>query len=240
MLTSQHQHLADVDRSTRPVGSSVQIVLLAIGGAVIYGMLQDQVTARVCVEYFTIGHYDYWGLQDPTLLAFEWGVIATWWVGLFMGIPLALSARISRRRPKLSAQDLLRPALVLLASIGAVAFIAGVTGYVTARTGGVYLAEPLASLVPRTKQVAFLADLWAHIAAYGSGVLGGIVVCVWSWRKRGALLRMQANHEPGRTQVNEPARRRERILLSTLIVIGAVGLILGLLFLVAVNVLSIT
>jgi len=32
------------------------IVLLCIVAAVVYGVVHDQVTARVCVEYFTIGH----------------------------------------------------------------------------------------------------------------------------------------------------------------------------------------
>lgn len=238
MLTSEYRQLEDIDRPARQIGSSVQIVLLSIGGAVIFGVFQDQVTARVCIEYFTIGHPNYWHLQDPTLLAFEWGVIATWWAGFLMGVPLALSARISRSRPKLSAHDLLRPALILLASMGIVALIAGVAGYVTARTGGVYLVGALASLVPQTKQVAFLADLWAHSAAYVSGFLGSIIVCIWSWRKRGRLLRIQVDHDPMRVQGSSPARGWERILLSTFVVIGSVGLTLGILFLVAVNVVS--
>jgi hypothetical protein len=35
---------------------SVKIIALCVGAAIAYGVLQDQVTARVCVEYFTIGH----------------------------------------------------------------------------------------------------------------------------------------------------------------------------------------
>jgi hypothetical protein len=33
-----------------------KIVFLSVAAAILYGILQDQVTARICVEYFTIGH----------------------------------------------------------------------------------------------------------------------------------------------------------------------------------------
>ena len=47
---------------------AVLIFLLSIAAAVTYGIVHDQVTARVCVEYFTIGHPSILGgTQDPTL-----------------------------------------------------------------------------------------------------------------------------------------------------------------------------
>jgi hypothetical protein len=212
-------------------------MLLAIGIAVVYGLLQDQVTARVCVEYFTIGHHDYWNVQDPTLLALEWGVIATWWVGFFLGIALTISARIGRRRPRLTADDLLRPALLLLASTGCIALAAGVIGYFLALSGGVFLLKPLETVVPHAKQVAFLADLWAHTAAYLAGFLGGIVLCFWSWYQRGRL--QAAQFATGYSKsVESHLKRWERIVLSALVVIGCVGLALGILFLLAVNLLQ--
>ncbi len=32
------------------------ILFMCIAAAVVYGVVHDQVTARVCVEYFTVGH----------------------------------------------------------------------------------------------------------------------------------------------------------------------------------------
>ena len=52
---------------------TVKIVLLCIAAAVVYGILHDQVTARVCVEYFTIGHPPVFNTDSPTLLALGWG-----------------------------------------------------------------------------------------------------------------------------------------------------------------------
>ena len=76
------------------------IILSSVFASIVYGILHDQVTARVCVEYFTIGHPPVFNTNDPTLLAIGWGIIATWWVGLILGIPLAVAARAGNRPPR--------------------------------------------------------------------------------------------------------------------------------------------
>ena len=168
---------------------SVKIILLCIGAAVFYGILHDQVTARVCVEYFTIGHPPVFPTDSPTLLALGWGVIATWWVGLMLGVPAAVVSRVGSW-PKFTAGRLIRPIGFLLAGMGIVSCIAGVTGYFVAIAGGVWLEEPLKSLVPESKQIRFLADLWAHLAAYGVGILGGMAVCGWVLFRRSEMAKL--------------------------------------------------
>ena len=64
---------------------SLVIVLMCVIAAVSYGIAHDQVTARVCVEYFTVGHPTMFDTDDPTRLGLGWGIIATWWVGLLLG-----------------------------------------------------------------------------------------------------------------------------------------------------------
>src|SRR5262249_24259868 len=87
---------------------SLAIVLTCVLAAVAYGIAHDQVTARVCVEYFTVGHPPVFATDDPTWLGIGWGVIATWWVGLLLGVPLAVVARV-RSRPKRLGGSLVRP-----------------------------------------------------------------------------------------------------------------------------------
>ncbi len=70
------------------------IVVLSILACVTYGVIHDQITARICVEYFTIGHPQIIASESPTMLGFVWGVIATWWVGAILGVLLATAARI--------------------------------------------------------------------------------------------------------------------------------------------------
>ena len=163
---------------------AIAIVALCIGSAVFYGIVHDQVTARICVEYFTIGHPPVFPTESLTLLGIGWGVIATWWVGLLLGVPLAVVARAGRR-PKRCTRSLVRPIFGLLLIMGVSAALAGLAGYVLGRTGAVYLLEPLASLVPPDRHDRFLADAWAHSASYLVGFLGGIVVIVRVWRARG-------------------------------------------------------
>lgn len=162
---------------------SLKIIAFATLAAILYGVLHDQVTAHLCVEYFTIGHPPVFTTRSPFLLALGWGVIATWWVGLPLGIGLALAARLGRAR-KLSLAELRRPILLLMAGCGALALLAGIAGAIGAAMGWVWLIGWLAEAVPQEKHVAFLADLWAHSASYGGGMLGGLVLMAWTWRWR--------------------------------------------------------
>jgi hypothetical protein len=162
------------------------IVALCALAAVTYGVAHDQVTARICVEYFTVGHEPIFDTDDPTLLGLGWGVLATWWVGLILGIPLALVARVGPW-PKRTPRSLVRPVagLMMVTAIGALA--AGVLGWLLGRNGAVVLAEPLATEVPADNHVAFLAALWSHSASYLFGFVGGVVVIVRVARSRRRL-----------------------------------------------------
>jgi hypothetical protein len=159
------------------------IVLLCIAAAITYGVLHDQITARICVEYFTIGHPPVFDTDSPTLLGLGWGVIATWWVGAILGVPLALAARAAPA-PNRTARSLLRPIARLLALMAASALLFGLLGYLLAGSGVVNLVGPLAARVPRHKHTAFIADLWAHSASYGMGFFGGIAIVIRTWRSR--------------------------------------------------------
>ena len=154
------------------------IVILCVVASVAYGVVHDQITARICVEYFTIGHPPVFDTNDPTLLGLGWGVIATWWVGLILGVLLGVASRAGAL-PKFTAARLVRPLAVMLLVVAGLAGAAGVAGHVAATRRGVWLLEPMASRVPADRHVAFLTDLWAHLASYAGGFLGGIVLCVY-------------------------------------------------------------
>jgi hypothetical protein len=173
--------------SIRSFIDGVAIVVLCVFAACIYGVVHDQITARVCIEYFTIGHPHILKVPSPspTLLGFVWGIVATWWVGLGLGIPLAMAAQIGVR-PKTSAKSLVLSLATILAVTGTFATIAGVIGYLVANEGWLRLFEPLASRVPTNKHSAFIADLFAHNASYIAGAITGIWLIVRTWRTRNA------------------------------------------------------
>jgi hypothetical protein len=164
------------------------IVLFCVCAAVAYGIAHDMVTARVCVEYFTIGHAPIFGTDDPTILALGWGFLATWWVGAILGVALAIAAREGSRPPRTLA-SLVRPVVLLMLVTGVFALVAGVIGWTTASRGGMVMLPPLhpAQDLPPETRAAFLANLWAHNASYLVGFVGGVVVCVRVWRSRGRL-----------------------------------------------------
>ena len=157
----------------------LKIVGLSVLAAIGYGILHDLVTTRICVEYFTIFHPPILGgTQSPTLLALGWGVIATWWVGVLLGVPLAILARVGSR-PVLTASDVLPMIRTLLIIMGVSAFVAGITGYFIGT-----MPPSMAEVLPPERHRRFLADWWAHNASYASGFVGGIVLWAVAYRKR--------------------------------------------------------
>lgn len=163
----------------------VQLFLLCVAAAVVYGVLHDQVTVRLCREYFTVAHRPVEGIEEPTMLALYWGYAATWWVGALLGGPLVLAARAGRR-PRLDVADLWRPLLRVLAVMALCALGAGVAGFFLYRQG---VATPggWAPFIPVEKHGWFVVDWYAHSASYASGFLGGIILIAWVWRHRGRL-----------------------------------------------------
>ncbi|MEL7085414.1 MAG: hypothetical protein AAF268_10095 [Cyanobacteria bacterium P01_A01_bin.3] len=165
---------------------SIGIIGVSIIVAIAYGAIHDQITARICIEYFTIGHSPLINSNSPTVVGLVWGIVATWWVGLLLGTGLAIAARFGKR-PKLTISQLLRSIGYLLCGMLGVAILAGAVGFVLASTGAVFLLEPIASQIPPQKHVAYLVNLWAHTASYLSGLAGGLRLWIVTWRRRGKL-----------------------------------------------------
>ena len=154
-------------------------MLAAIG----YGILHDQVTAHLCVEYFTVAHPPVFPTQSPFLLALGWGILATWWVGLGLGSALAAAARLGPA-PRIGLAHLRRPILLLMAASAVAALVAGLCGALLAAAGVFTLPDDLAAVIAPDRQVAFAAAAWAHTASYAAGGLGGLLVIVRTIRRR--------------------------------------------------------
>ena len=161
----------------------LKIVFTCIAAAVLYGIVHDQFTARICVEYFTVFHPPIFSTESPTLLAFGWGVIATWWVGAMLGILLAIAARVGSR-PKLGVGILMSSITKLLLMMGASAFLFGLAGYFLAKSGMIAPPGWVVSNLAPSASAKFMADWWAHSASYATGFIGGIVLCIAQYRRR--------------------------------------------------------
>jgi membrane associated rhomboid family serine protease len=165
--------------------SFLRIVAMSVAASTLYGVLHDQITARVSVEYFMVGHVRLIQSDSPTVLGLFWGVVATWWVGLPLGSLLATASRVGRA-PPLTATELVRPLGTLLGTMYLCAFVAGAVGFVLAHRGAVQLPRGLAEQIPVERHARFIVAWWAHLASYASGVIGGVVLSGVTYRRRWA------------------------------------------------------
>lgn len=159
----------------------LKIVLGCIVAGVVYGIIHDQFTARICLQYFTVFHPPVFATQSPTLLAIGWGIIATWWMGASLGTLIACSARVGRL-PKLTFPQLLPQIGGLLACMAICAAAVGTLGYFVGA-----MPDGSLSAIPVEMDQRCAADWWAHNASYASGFLGALVVCAVIIAKRIAL-----------------------------------------------------
>jgi hypothetical protein len=161
---------------------ALKIAVICVLAAVFYGIVHDQFTARICIQYFTIFHPPLFHTQSPTLLGIGWGIVATWWVGVFFSVPMIFAARAGSR-PTLRASELLPSIGWLLACMAGSAVLFGITGYLLARKG-VLATDWLTFSASPAMRYRFMADWWAHTASYGTAFVGGVVLCVITYRRR--------------------------------------------------------
>jgi hypothetical protein len=181
---------------------SLKIILTCVVAAIIYGIIHDQFTAHICVEYFSVFHPPVFPTQSPTLLAFGWGILATWWVGAFLGVLLAIAARAGTL-PKLTSSALIRPIGKLLLVMAVCAALSGATGFALSKNGVIFPPRWIAASLPAASHPRFLADCWAHNASYASGFFGGTVLCVVVFRRR----RFGPTHPPASLATGRPSAR---------------------------------
>ncbi|MCA3003977.1 MAG: hypothetical protein LW650_04005 [Planctomycetaceae bacterium] len=154
----------------------IRIVVLCVIGSIVYGVLHNQVTVRISLEYFTVAHERIMINPTPTVLAAAWGVLATWWAGLLVGLPVAVCCRVGRAT-KLDWMWLAPRLGVALACMGGLAVVAAVGGRALAATGVVRITPWLAERVPEAEHVNLLTAGFAHGASYAGGVIAGAVLC---------------------------------------------------------------
>ncbi len=155
-----------------------RFVVLGLGTMVGYAVLQDQVSARLCPEYFTVLHPPIPGLTDPTLLGISWGFLGAWWGGVLLGFALALTATLGSR-PTLAPRELVRPLAVLVCVLVAVTALTGFAVWYHAKLLGVSLDNQLSQLVPKERHRGLLAVACYHFTAYVTATVGSVALCVW-------------------------------------------------------------
>ncbi len=154
---------------------TAKIILLCMVLAILYGIVHNQITVRISLEYFTIGHRALISSTSPTLMGIAWGVHPNWWVGLSMGVLLAIAGRAGKW-PKRNARFFVRPLLMLFLVSGIASATAGILGYRLTNSGTLGLYGSLASTVPASGHAAYISALWMHTASYTAGTMGAFII----------------------------------------------------------------
>lgn len=157
------------------LGIFTRIVATCVVAGVAYGLVHDQITAHLCVEYFTVGHPTIVETESPLVLGLLWGVIATWWAGAILGALLGLAATLGPW-PSVSAGQLQRPILRLLGAMGLGAAVMGLVGYQLARNDQLYLHPWLIQTIHPTDPAIYQAVWFTHNASYGFAALGALML----------------------------------------------------------------
>ena len=166
----------------------LRIILLTSVGMIAYASCQDQVSARLAPEYFTIGHPPIPGLNDPTLLGLAWGFLGGFPGGIMLGIPVALFARFGRL-PPLDARQLIQPLLIFLAGVAIMTLVAGLSSWYNAEVVNIAIGAPWDTLVPPEHHRRFFIVACAHFGTYLGGVVLGMALCGWIVQQRRRLAR---------------------------------------------------
>lgn len=162
---------------------ALKIVLLVTCAAIAYGLTMDQITIRICSEYFTVAHPHIFNTGSLTLLALAWGVIATWWAGAIAGIAFAIAGRAGSL-PKLAWRKFVRPLVILALTMAATSVAAGFLGAWMVNSGDMPAVQAWAMGLPLDKQAAFMADACAHVCSYVIGALGCLTIAIAAaWRR---------------------------------------------------------
>lgn len=162
---------------------SGKIVALAILASVVYGIIHDQITIRRSPAYFTDWqvHADFFHHQNLTVVALFWGVVATWWVGLILGILLAGAANIGKTDPW-TWKQVLRPLFIVMATTG----ILAVMGYQTSQALGFTVPSSVVNFWMEDSEgyVRFSAVWVAHTVSYVAAGVGGLGLSIHILQKR--------------------------------------------------------
>lgn len=164
--------------------NKTKIILLCVAASISYGIIHDQITARLCIEYFTVAHPPLFPTTSPTLLALYWGVAATAGLGFVLGYVLSLVAHAGNQ-PPLHFTQLISSVVRLLATMALSSVVAGICGYWLTKHGIIAIPRDFGAAIPRESHVQFMAVSFAHASSYLVGLLGSALLVFRVWTARG-------------------------------------------------------
>jgi membrane associated rhomboid family serine protease len=157
-------------------------LVICVATAIVYGVVNDQVTSRISWEYFYYGKEleKVLGPQVPpdslalSREAAKIGAMATWSVGLILGVAILIANNPRRDRAQLSFRELLK---LLLPVIGITITFAVAFGFLGWFGGLNWISEDFRDMwradIFRPRH--FSAAYGAHLGGYLGGLLAGAI-----------------------------------------------------------------
>jgi hypothetical protein len=155
-------------------------IVACVGVAILYGVVNDQVTSRISWEYFYYGKdlEKVLGEQKPpdavalSREAAKIGMMATWAVGLLLGVAIVIANDPRRHRPQLPYRGLFMLLPIVLGITVAFAIIGGALGWFGWLN---WIAEDFRDMWAASiwRPQHFMATYGAHLGGYVGGLIGG-------------------------------------------------------------------
>ena len=164
-----------------------KVILLSVAAATAYGVVHDEITARLCVEYFSLAHPPLFPFSSPTMLGLCWGVAASFGVGLVLGYLLAQASQSEGLLgvPICARPSAVRPSGFNWPCCGGYRIYRVQARAVLRDLAARVAAVRLGRVLPRSQQDRFLAVWFAHAASYFFGLVGGSILIFRIWNRRG-------------------------------------------------------
>lgn len=175
--------------------ASAGIIGTSVAATTLYGIANAELSNRLCPEFFTAGGMFEMQQHMPknflvrralentkstTKKAAIWGAHTSWWMGLGLGIPLALAARLGSA-PSFDAQDLAKPIALAMLATGAGSLACGAYGRYLANKKdwleGFKSNSHNAQLmkdIPAQSHKGYVIAAFNTIAGYRLGALAGL------------------------------------------------------------------
>jgi hypothetical protein len=162
----------------------IKIWALCFGAATIGNLLLSLIALLLFPGYFAAL---YATNIDMVLTIAQQSLSVGWWIGLLTGIPLSLATRPGSF-PKFGVRELFKPVALLYAVAGGAAFLFSTGMFFASRQGAFALDPGLLYSLAVEHHAADAAIVSARLTAGGTVVVGSIILSVWVWRKRRALM----------------------------------------------------
>lgn|GEM_PF-2409317 len=166
-------------------------ICITVIGSVLYGIINDQITATISPEYYTVyKHRQFtpalkeFGLIDAPMRvqAVVIATLATWWYGLFLGIMLGISSMVGRYAPLTTIQYIRLFGAVMAFSF-VVSVIFGVVAYTINPIDATSAVKfPFLAGIKDVRS-AYCVGHW-HKGSYIAALIATIHASSWAQRKR--------------------------------------------------------